>query len=679
MKLLKFSLQPIKTLKGTEKSVVLKVDLMLKKFQGLKSQFNQSQLPKLVKLQLTGLRSVIVTSAIVLGLLYGVKQIGGLQQLELLLFDQMMRSRPEKGLDSRLLVVNITESDIKEYKWPLTDRIVAQLLSELNSHQPSAIALDIARNIPQEPGHAELVTQLRQPNLIAAMSNGNNQDERVDPPPNLPEEQIGHVDLPADPDGFLRRTLLFTDRPSLAIQLLLTYLQAGCPNYQPRRVGLVCQNLESSFNSQRQYELGNLVFPPMKSDSGAYQTINSGGYQLLINYRGLSQSLRRVSLSQVLQKQVNPDWIKGKIVLIGASAPSLKDIFLTPYSAAAEGTVMMAGVEVQAQITSQLLSVVLDGDRQFWFWTEWQELLWILTWAIAGMGLAWFIRKPLLLIMNEILLLLLLIGFSVFLFWQQGWIPVVAPALAFVLTSVTTLINRQYQFQQQQQMMMRLLGQQTSPEIANALWQGRDRLLQSGRLPWQKVIATVLFSDIKNFSAMVEDESPERVMFWLNEYLTAMADMVQLHQGVVNKFIGDSVMAVFGVPISRQNDSEVATDARQAVACALAMREILMDLNQRFEKQGLPKIQMRVGIFTGEVMVGSLGGKSRLEYGVIGDSVNIAARLESCEKDRQSDDCRILIAQETLEYLQDRYQVESWGDLLLKGKLRSVKVYRVIG
>ncbi len=127
-----------------------------------------------------------------------------------------------------------------------------------------------------------------------------------------------------------------------------------------------------------------------------------------------------MTLSQVLQKEVNPDLIKGKIVLIGVSAPSLKDVFLTPYSSTAKGTVRMAGVEVQAHITSQLLSAVLDGDRLFWFWAEWQELLWMLIWAIAGISLTWSIRNPLILILTELLFLVVLFGLSYVLFLQQG-------------------------------------------------------------------------------------------------------------------------------------------------------------------------------------------------------------------------------------------------------------------
>ncbi len=171
---------------------------------------------------------------------------------------------------------------------------------------------------------------------------------------------------------------------------------------------------------------------------------------------------------------------------------------------------------------------------------------------------------------------------------------------------------------------------------------------------------------------------PEKLLEWLNEFLSEITQQVQLHHGIVNKFTGDGLMAVFGVPMSRNSTDAIAVDAQQAVACALAMGNCLRELNQRWQNQGLPAVQMRVGIFTGPVVAGSLGGKERLEYGVIGDSVNIASRLESCEKDRQVDFCRILIARETLVHLQNRFQVEPWGLMSLKGKQQAIDVYRVV-
>jgi class 3 adenylate cyclase len=233
--------------------------------------------------------------------------------------------------------------------------------------------------------------------------------------------------------------------------------------------------------------------------------------------------------------------------------------------------------------------------------------------------------------------------------------------------------------QRQQMMMMKLLGQNTSPEIATALWQSRDRLLKAGKLPGQRLTATMLFTDIRNFSVLSEQLLPEDLLEWLNEYLSAITEEVKANQGIINKFTGDGLLAVFGVPMNRRTPIEVSQDACLAVECALAMGARLDQLNQDWQTRNQPLAQMRVGIFTGPIVAGSLGGKDRLEYAVIGDSVNIASRLESYEKDRQTETCRILIAQETLVHLQNKFVVERWGLLALKGKQQMVDVYRVLG
>jgi adenylate cyclase len=172
---------------------------------------------------------------------------------------------------------------------------------------------------------------------------------------------------------------------------------------------------------------------------------------------------------------------------------------------------------------------------------------------------------------------------------------------------------------------------------------------------------------------------PEQLLDWLNEYLSAMAEAIQAHHGIINKFTGDGLLAVFGVPIARDTPAAIAQDAQNSVHCALAMADRLDRLNRDRQRQGLPLLQMRVGIFTGPVVVGSLGGQTRMEYGIIGDSVNIASRLESFDKTRQPTPCRILIGHDTLLHLQDRFQVEDWGALTLKGRQTPVQVYRVIG
>jgi class 3 adenylate cyclase len=265
------------------------------------------------------------------------------------------------------------------------------------------------------------------------------------------------------------------------------------------------------------------------------------------------------------------------------------------------------------------------------------------------------------------------------LFLQSVWIPVLAPAIAMVAMEGAMTAYRAQRAHRQQQMVMTLLGQNTSPAVAQALWQNRDHLLQSGKLPGQKLTATLLFSDLQNFSAIAEQMPPEQLLNWLNEYLGAMTEEVQRHDGIINKFTGDGLMAVFGVPVERLDAAEIATDAQNAVLCALKMGERLQELHTEWQVRHLPPVQMRIGIYTGPIVAGSLGSKERLEYGVIGDSVNIASRLESCEKDRQPGICRILITDDTLQYLTADFKIEAWGPMALKGRQQLVQVHRVVG
>ncbi|MEG3956570.1 adenylate/guanylate cyclase domain-containing protein [Microcoleus sp. herbarium2] len=603
--------------------------------------------------------------------LLGVRHLGWLQPLELNAFDLMVQLRPDPGPDPRLLIVEVTERDIKAFKkWPLSDRVLAKAIAEIARLEPTAIGLDIIRDIPYEPGNAELATQLKNPKVFPITFLGNSKYHRVQPPPNIPDKRVGFNDVVLDPDGRVRRNLMFagdgeTTLASFSMRLAFAYLDS--------------KKIDSKITEKAEIEANKTVFSKLQSNSGGYQNINAQAYQVLLNYRSAENTAKSVTLTQVLDRKVDPKLVKGKIVLIGVTAITVKDVFSTPYSATAKGNRLMPGVLIHATATSQILSAVLEGKGLFWYWDEWQEILWIAVWSAAGGCLAWRLEKSLHLIALAISAGGSLFGFTFFLFMQQGWIPLIAPALALLTTAGVAVIYKYEQSRQQQGIVMKLLGQQTSPAIANALWKERVHLLESGLLPGQKVTATIILTDLQGFSTICEKLPPEVVMSWLNEYLSAMAQEVQAHQGVINKFTGDGMLAVFGVPIPRTTLQEIAEDARLAVSCALAISSRLREMNQNWLARGLPSAKMRVGIFTGPVMVGSLGGTTRLEYGVIGDSVNIASRLESCQKDRQEDTCRILIAEETLLYLADRFEVESWGSLPLKGREQKVNVYRILG
>ncbi|MCZ0901125.1 adenylate/guanylate cyclase domain-containing protein, partial [Microcoleus sp. HI-ES] len=160
-------------------------------------------------------------------------------------------------------------------------------------------------------------------------------------------------------------------------------------------------------------------------------------------------------------------------------------------------------------------------------WDEWQEILWIAVWSAVGGCLAWRLEKSLNLIAIAIVACGSLFGFTFFLFIQQGWIPLISPAMALLITAGVAVTYKYEQSRQQQGIVMKLLGQQTSPAIANALWKERVHLLESGLLPGQKLTATIVLTDVQGFSTISEKLPPEVVMSWLNEYLSAMAQEVQ--------------------------------------------------------------------------------------------------------------------------------------------------------
>ena len=610
----------------------------------------------------------MLTGMSVTGLVLGTRQLGQLESLELAVYDAMVRVRPEPSVDSRLLIVAITEADIRTQKrWPFPDSVYAAALSQLQQHQPRAIGLDILRDISAEPGHDALTKELRRSNVIAIQSLGNTPEEAIPAPPKLPSDRVGFNDLITDTDGVIRRNLMF--------------VSDGAAEYVSFSTRLAMQYLSHSGDRlpNGDFVLGKAVFSPLRSNSGGYQRIDAAGEQVLLDYRSVRYPSEVVTLSQVLQKQVNPALIRDRVVLIGTTAPSTKDLFFTPFSPAETANPKMPGVVIHAQMVSQTLTAALEGRSLFWFWSEPIEVLWIVSWAIAGGLLAGCAQRPFILALTGTGLLLLLVGAGYGLFLHQAWVPIAAPAIAAIAVSSFTITCQMQYARQQQQIVMKLLGQQTSPEIASALWNSRDRLLQSGRLAGQTLTVTILFIDIRNFSGISEQHPPEVMMGWLNEYMCSMTQAVHQHHGIINKFMGDGLMAVFGVPVPRLTIAEIAEDARQTVACAVEMGDRLQTLNQDWQQRGLPVVQMRAGIFTGDVMAGSLGGKNRLEYAVIGDSVNIAARLEAWQKDKQTNHCRILIARETLDHLQEQFYVESWGHLQLRGRQSLVEVFQVLG
>jgi adenylate cyclase len=429
--------------------------------------------------------------------------------------------------------------------------------------------------------------------------------------------------------------------------------------------------------------LGKTTLRPFESNDGAYVGADAGGYQVLLDFKGFRAPLQSFSLTELLSGKVDPGVIKDRVVLVGVDTESVKDFFYTPYSRGAQ-VQPISGLALHAQIISQLLRSALEGSKQIAVMSDTQEAAWTLLWGIMGGALGLWVRSPSRLLLSGVTGLVIL-GLSVYFAFLSGWwIPSVPPAMAWLGAAALVTAYMLSLEKKERALLMQLFSRHVAPEVAETIWKQRDQFLDGGRPRSQKLTATVLFTDLRGFTSVSEKMDPQALLDWLNIYMEAMAQMVMNHGGVVDNYIGDSIKADFGVPLPRTAEAAISQDAVAAVSCALAMERELKRLNTVWQQEKLPTVEMRIGIFTGPVVGGSLGSSQRLKYTTVGDTVNIASRLESFDKDLADPDladspCRILIGETTLQYLDHQFQTKRVGEAHLKGKDEKVTIYRVVG
>jgi diguanylate cyclase (GGDEF)-like protein len=431
-------------------------------------------------------------SLLATGALVGIKHIGGLQALELVAFDGLVRSQPQDAADPRLLIVGITEADIQtQNQWPLSDDVIARLLAKLQQYQPRVIGLDLYRDVPHPPGHQALQTQLRAPNVVAITNLGDLITDRVPSPEVVPAERVGFNDLVIDFDGVARRNLMFAAIEdnhwnSFALQVSLRYLQNHSPD-QPYPLQIDANGLQ----------IGSTRFPRLPADAGGYRNVDNAGYQVLLRYRSNPAFARQTSLTQVLTGELDPAWARDKIVLIGTTALSEKDFFYTPYSAGNIDKLVMPGVLMHGQMTSQILSAVLDGRPLYRFWPQWGEILWAWLWAGLGSLLVWRLSRPLVLAAGGAVSLSGLVSVTYILFTQAIWAPPVLPALALITAGMGMLAYKTFY----RTLYDPVTGLPNRAQFLHALKQAlaRDKKLQPS------LSLAVLFLDLDRFQVINEN------------------------------------------------------------------------------------------------------------------------------------------------------------------------------
>ena len=400
-------------------------------------------------------RGFLTTATAVACFVLVINSTGLFQLLEWVILDKFFQLRPSESIDSRIVIVTIDESDINKIsEWPIPDAVLAKLLTKLKAQQPRAIGLDLYRNLPEPPGHAELVEVFKStPHLIGVEKTI---EPKIEPPSVLQElDQVAMADLILDADGKVRRGLLSiqTDKEqfklSLGASLALIYLEAE---------GITLKSID---DSQTKLQLGKTIFTPFQEDDGGYVNADAGGYQILLNYRGLQDKFLTVSLTDVLENRLPDDLFRERIVLIGSTAHSLNDLFRIPYSSSLFSSPRLSpGVIIHANLASQIVSAAKDGRPLIKTRRQLLEWLRVICWSFGGaVGTGLLLqtkasKEDLSLKWKALTLGVILAGSmnlagSYMAFLDGWWLPVVSPFLALTGSALAIAIQHSLDLQRE--------------------------------------------------------------------------------------------------------------------------------------------------------------------------------------------------------------------------------------
>ena len=382
-------------------------------------------------------KQIFLASAIASSLTIGIRALGILEPLELAAYDALMRQRPAETIDPRLLTVEITEADTNRDRYPLSDRALVEAIDSLEQHQPLAIGLDIHRAYPRDEAYDALIEKIdSNPNLFSVCSYGA-KDSSYNPPQGMTPEQLeyqmGFSDLPLDSNNSMVRRQILSYDPNLTLE------PSKCLTPYSLSFRLAYQYLHQKsvspleVNSQEQWQFGKVKFERLTS-GGGYQNLD-GSNQILLNYRN-GQPSKKITLQQLISGSFESDSIEDKIVIIGYTAPVARDSSATPYG-------RMPNLEIQAHMTSQILSSVLDGRSLIWtlpqqHGIQWGDWLWIFgSTAISSAIVVILGRKYYLYgILSAIILILFWHQIYLLFFIKGGWLPSVPSAIS-LLVAVT--------------------------------------------------------------------------------------------------------------------------------------------------------------------------------------------------------------------------------------------------
>ncbi len=641
-------------------------------------------------------------------------QLGFIDRLDAIIYDAKVRLTMPQSLDERVVILDIDEKSLGEIgRWPWGRDRVSHLVKKLfDQHGITLLGFDVVFAEPDESSGLKVLDALSRSELkdsaqyqaalqglrpqldhdgrFAEMlkgrpavlgyyfsGRGDGVSSGALPPPVLPEGSFtgrsipftvwanyggnlaefqkaaisgGHFNPLVDFDGISRRVPLLAEYKGQyyeALSLAMVRLLIGQPKVVPWFP-------EDRWFSARGYQGMEAIDLP--TARGTMRIPVDENVAALIPYRGYQGSYRYYSIADILADRIKPGELKGKIALIGTTAPGLLDLRATPVGEA------YPGVEIHANLITGMLDGAIKLKPPYVLGAEVVLLL------LAG--LAMVLLLPLLSPLRATLVSLVVLLFVVtvnFVFWHYG--NLVLPLGSSILMVLALFaLNMSYGYfveSRSKRQFTELFGQYVPPELVEEMSRNPESYSMDGR----KAELTVLFSDIRGFTTISEGLGPDELTRLMNEYLSAMTEVVRKNRGTLDKYIGDAIMAFWGAPVSD------AQHARQAVVTAMQMQAALPAVNKVFAAKGWPEIKIGVGVNTGEMTVGDMGSVVRKAYTVMGDAVNLGSRLEGITKQYG---VGILVGEGARKAIKDIVFREV-DRVQVKGKEEPIVIYEPIG
>ena len=631
-------------------------------------------------------------------------------QLDNIIYDARLQVTMPGGVDDRIVILDIDEKSLQEIgHWPWSRAVLARLIDKLfDKYQIGILGFDVVfaeaddssgirvldrlsqdalKDIPQfQQQYRELRPGLDNDALFARAMKGRpvvlgyylNSDKDAKrtgaiPPPVLPKgtfegrnipfttwvgyggnlpqllnsaASAGHFNPLTDPDGVVRRVPMLAELDgayyealSLAMVRTILGFPKVAPGYAPDRF------LQRGYTGLEWLQVGPLQIPVDETASA------------LIPYRGHKRSFAYVSLADVIADRTPVETLKGKIALVGTTAPGLLDLRSTPVDN------VYPGVEVHANLIAGMLDRNIKLKPPYMLGAE------VLLLFIGGVALSLLIPMlaPLWATLAAVLGMGLVTGLDV-LVWTKA--DMVLPLAASVLMTVSLYtVNMAYGYfveARSKRQFTELFGQYVPPELVDEM--ARDP--QKYNMEPRAAELTILFSDVRGFTSISEALKPEELREYINQYLTDMSGIIRgKHRGTLDKYIGDAIMAFWGAPV------EDAQHARNGVLAALEMQKERAVLNEKFAARGWPTLKIGVGLNSGSVRVGDMGSQVRRAYTAMGDAVNVASRLEGRTKYYG---VGILVGESTRNAVKDVVFKEI-DRIKVKGKDEAVTIYEPLG